>query len=99
MESSTMNFSVGVYFSTTDLATRPWMRMRFCSSTCRPCFCWLGVAEDGDEDDGGFQIAADINVVDGDEADVVDVKFAADGLANRALQKFAHPFVSEIGHD
>ena len=38
------------------------------------------------------QIAAHIHVVDGDEADVVDVKFAADGLANRALQQFAHPF-------
>ena len=74
------------------------MRMRFCSSTCKPRFCCVGVAEDADEDDGGFEIAAHVNVVDGDQADVADVKFAADGLANRALQQFAHPFMSEIGH-
>jgi hypothetical protein len=58
----------------------------------------VGVAEDGDENDSRFQITTDVNVVDGDKADVVDVELAADGLANRAPQQLAHPVMSEIGH-
>jgi hypothetical protein len=56
------------------------------------------VAKDADEDDGGFQIAGDIHVVDGDQARVADVKFAADGLADFALEQFAHTLESEAGH-
>jgi hypothetical protein len=58
----------------------------------------VGIAEDANEHDGGPEIAAHVNVVDRDEADIVDVELAADGLANRALQQLAHPFMSEIDH-
>jgi hypothetical protein len=43
----------------------------------------LGIAKNGDEDDGGFEIAADINVRNRDEADIIDVELAADGLASK----------------
>src|SRR5665213_3090809 len=58
----------------------------------------FGVAEDADEDDGGFQIAAHVHVVDGNEAGLVDVKLAADSLADLALQKLAHALMSQVVH-
>ena len=58
----------------------------------------VGVAEDADEDDGGLQVAGAVHVVDGDQAGLAHVEFAADGLADRALEQFAHSFVAEVGH-
>ena len=46
----------------------------------------IGTAKDADENDGRFQIARDIHVIDRDQADAVHREFAADGLANFALQ-------------
>ena len=40
--------------------------------------------------DGGLQVACHIHVIDGDQAGLAHVEFAADGFANLALQQFAH---------
>src|SRR5262249_13386535 len=42
MESSKTNLSVGVYLSTTERATSPWIRARLSVSNCNPRFCWTG---------------------------------------------------------
>jgi hypothetical protein len=57
-----------------------------------------GAAEDTDENHGGFEVAADVNVIDRNEADFIDIEFTPDGLAKGALQKFPHTFMSEGGH-
>jgi hypothetical protein len=57
-----------------------------------------GVAQHADEHHGRLQVAAHIHVVHRDQADFADVKFAADGFADGALQKFAHAFMSQGGH-
>ena len=46
-----------------------------------------------------LQIAGHVHVVDGDQAALADVEFAADGFADFALQQFAHALESEGGHE
>ena len=53
------------------------------------------IAEDADEDGGGFEVARHVHVVDGNQSALADVKFTSHGLADFALQKFAHALESE----
>ena len=99
MESSKTNFSVGVYFKTTRLADHALNADAVLVEQLDAALLLVGVAENADEDDGGFEVAGHIHVVDGNQAAFVDVKFAADGLADFALQQFAHPFMSQIVHN
>jgi hypothetical protein len=61
-------------------------------------FLLVRVAEDADEDGGGFQIARALDVVDGDQANGGHVELAANGFANRAFQQFTDSFLAEAGH-
>ena len=97
MESSKTNFSAGVYFKMM-LRDEALDAHAMFGEQLEAAFLLVRVAQDADEHDGGFQIACDIHVVDGDQARVADVKFAADGLADFALEQFAHTLESEAGH-
>ena len=50
----------------------------------------LRIAENADKNGGDAEISGHIHVIDGDQAALIDGDFAANGLANLALQKFAH---------
>jgi hypothetical protein len=58
----------------------------------------LGLAEDADKNYGGVEIARDIDVIDGDEADIGDFEFAADDFADFAFEEFADALNSQRGH-
>ena len=45
-----------------------------------------------------LEVAGQVHVVDRDQAGLADVKFAADGLADFTLQKFAHSLESKGCH-
>ena len=51
----------------------------------------LGVAEHAEIDLGVFEIAGDVDVINGDEPGLLDRQFATNGLANLAFQQFTHP--------
>ncbi len=74
------------------------MRMSVFGEQLEAVLLLFGIAEDADKNDCRFYVAGDVHIVDGDQADFVDVKLAADGLANLALEQFAHPLDSETGH-
>jgi hypothetical protein len=57
-------------------------------------FLLLGIAKDAHEDNGGFQVAGDIDVVDSDKAGFGDGQLLPNGFADGALQKFAHALES-----
>ena len=61
-------------------------------------FLLVGIAQDADKDEGGFQIPGHIHVIDGDEAGLADGDLAPDGFADRALQEFAHALESQRRH-
>src|SRR5438067_7945830 len=61
-------------------------------------FLLVGAAKDADKDMGGVQVSGDVNVVDADEAGFTDRELAADGLADGALQQFAHALDSMRRH-
>ena len=58
----------------------------------------FGVAQDADKDGRLAQVAGDLDIIDGDQARLVDGQFPADGFANFALQQFAHAQQSVRGH-
>src|SRR5208337_4902076 len=58
----------------------------------------VGIAENTDENRRRLEVTSQVHVVDRDQAGFADVKFAADGLADFALQKFAHALESKGCH-
>ncbi len=58
MESSKTNFNVGVYFKTTAARNQALDAHAMFGEQLQAALLLVGVAEDADEDDGGFQIAA-----------------------------------------
>jgi hypothetical protein len=55
-------------------------------------------ADDSDENGGGMKVTGDRNVVDGDEADLVERQFPSNHFADLTLQKLADTFQSKRRH-
>ena len=68
MESSKTNFNVGVYFNTTARPTRPLNADAVLVERLDAALLLVGIAENADEDHGGFEVAGHVHVVDGNQA-------------------------------
>jgi hypothetical protein len=64
-----------------------------------PVFLLVWSAKDAHKNGRGLEVACHVHVVDGNQADFLDMEFAANGLADFTLEQLADALESETGHE